>query len=103
RTGARLAVATRPDVGVGFMTVAIVDPATGKPMVTLKGHTNQVLAVVFSPDGKTIATSSKDGLIKLWQVSSGEELLTLRGHANWVNGLAFSPKGDVLATGGRNG
>jgi WD40 repeat protein/serine/threonine protein kinase len=103
RAGARLAVATRPEVGVGFMTVAILDPATGKPIVTLKGHTNQILAVAFSPDGRTIATSSKDGLIKLWQASSGEELLTLRGHSNWVNGLAFSPQGDVLATGGRSG
>ena len=44
----------------------------------LQGHTNQVGAVAISPDGKTIASSSVDETIKLWDINTGDCLTTLR-------------------------
>ncbi|MGE5195624.1 MAG: WD40 repeat domain-containing protein [Deltaproteobacteria bacterium] len=44
----------------------IWDTATGKEIATLIGHADRIFGVAFSPDGKTLATGSWDGTIKLW-------------------------------------
>ncbi|HEY9638873.1 MAG TPA: NB-ARC domain-containing protein, partial [Coleofasciculaceae cyanobacterium] len=60
---------------------------------------NNVLTMVFSPDGTLLATGDIDGVIHLWLVSSGQPLLTLQGHQGWIWHLAFSPDGQMLASG----
>jgi WD40 repeat protein len=39
--------------------------ATGNERATLKGHRGVVTSVAFSPDGKTLASGSRDDTIKL--------------------------------------
>ena len=46
-------------------TVRLWDVHTGKQLRTLKGHRNGVTSVAFSPDGKTLASSSWDGTVLL--------------------------------------
>jgi WD40 repeat protein len=46
-----------------------LDAATGKVFATLKGHTEAVLSVSWSPDGKTLASASADNTVKVWDVS----------------------------------
>ncbi len=70
-----------------------------KVLHTLEGHKSNVLSVAFSPDGKKVASGSKDRTIKLWEVSTGELLQTLKGHRNKVQSVAFSPDGRLLASG----
>src|SRR6202042_1361527 len=65
---------------------------------TLRGHSDVVRGVAFSPDGKHIATASDDQTAKVWDAETGKELLTLRGHSDSVIGVAFSPDGKRLAT-----
>ena len=59
-----------------------------------------VLAVAYSPDGKTLASSgSSDGTIQLWDVKSGKHIKTLKGHTEMVRTLAFLPDGKILVSG----
>ncbi|GAB4199905.1 MAG: hypothetical protein Fur006_51000 [Coleofasciculaceae cyanobacterium] len=80
-------------------TVKLWDVSTGEVLRTLQGHSSQVWAVAFSPDGNTLASGSFDQTVKLWDVSTGEVLRTLQGHTNFVWAIAFSPDGKLLARG----
>jgi WD40 repeat protein len=64
----------------------------------LVGHTMQVYSVAFSPDSKTLASSSFDGTARLWQVPDGAPLKILRGHQKAVGVLAFTPDGRTLVS-----
>ena len=44
------------------------DPTAGKEIKTLTGHTNTVNAVSFSPNGKLLATGSRDNTVRLWRL-----------------------------------
>jgi WD40 repeat protein len=48
--------------------VRLWDVATGKNAATLKGHTNRVSGVAFSPNGKTLVSVGDDNMIRLWNV-----------------------------------
>src|SRR4030043_2437082 len=65
---------------------------------TLAGHSGDVSAVTYSPDGKLLATVSSDKEIILWEAATGKELMTLRGHSQTIEDIAFSPDGKYLAT-----
>jgi WD40 repeat protein len=69
--------------------------------------------LVFSPDGKVLASGNGDGPAALWDVTTGKELRTLPGFRGRqadspkgdivfpaVTALAFSPDGNALALGG---
>jgi WD40 repeat protein len=64
-------------------------------------HDSTIYRVVFSPDGRTLATASRDGTAKLWDVATGQLKATFRHQAAVVR-LAFTPNGRVLATGSRD-
>ncbi|NCQ67761.1 MAG: protein kinase [Microcystis aeruginosa L111-01] len=66
---------------------------------TLTGHSDMVTSVVYSPDGRYLASGSDDKTIKIWEVATGKELRTLTGHSDRVSSVAYSPDGRYLASG----
>ncbi len=66
----------------------------------VKGHTNLVFSVAFSPDGKTLASGAFDNTIRLWDLATGDPKGSpLEGHNDRVTSVAFSPDGKTLASG----
>ena len=86
-----LAIAPMPDLS---NTILIVDIASGKTISSLFGHKQGVGSIAFSPDGKTLASTSSDGSLKMWNMATLQEILTLPALANQ---LVFSPGGHFLA------
>ncbi len=102
--GSKLAVST--SIGIWFY-----DPQTGKELELLRrSHIARPYIFAFSPDGKTIASTSWGkpkrtsgrGIngVEVWDVSTGEDKTILIGHRMRVNSIAYSPDGESIATGG---
>src|SRR5262249_5965495 len=93
-------------------TVKVWEAATGQELLTLRGHTNTVTGVAFSPDGQRLAsagswydpkTKTVLGEVKVWAAATGQELRTLRRHTREGDGVALSPEGKALASASADG
>jgi len=70
----------------------------------LPGHFAIVTRVAFSPDGKTLLSTSLDGTVRLWDVAGRQAVgEPLQGHAAEVWCAAFSPDGRMAASAGDDG
>ncbi len=69
---------------------------------SLTAHGGGVNSVVFSPDGRQLASASDDDLVKIWEMATGSEIRSLAGHRDQVHSVAYSPDGRWLASGSRD-
>ena len=88
---------------LGEFEVEGMDPS----VIVLRGHTDAVRSVSFSPGGRILASGSgileflggTDNTIRLWDVATGKHIKTLTGHKDPVGSVCFSPDGHLLASG----
>src|SRR5436189_190167 len=92
----RGSVTVVPTVSV---SAKVGDARTSTPLLELKGHTNLVSSVSFSPDGARIVTGSFDGTAKVWDARTGTPLLDLKGNRYPVISVSFSADGARIVTG----
>jgi len=62
----------------GDATGQILDAATGRPVVLLRGHTADILDARYSTDGRLVFTSSEDDSVRAWDAGTGNPLLNLQ-------------------------
>jgi WD40 repeat protein/tRNA A-37 threonylcarbamoyl transferase component Bud32 len=72
------------------------DTTDGHPLHRLSA--GRCWGLVFSPDGKTLASGGQDRCVTLRDVATGRTIRTLRGHDDWVASLAFNAGGTQLAS-----
>lgn len=83
--------------------VFLVDPATGKKVRELApGHESGLTALAFHPDGKHLASSGRDTVVRIWSTADGKLVHTLgkpRGgqFKDWIHAISFSADGRWLA------
>jgi WD40 repeat protein len=86
-------------VAVSMQQVRIWNLAGASEKLALQGHGEAVRSVVFSPDGRFLATSGMDHKIKIWNPVTGALLEELPELSTAVWSLCFSPDGRVMAIG----
>jgi WD40 repeat protein len=79
-------------------TAKLWDAETGKFEGTLKGHSDEVNFLEFSPNGKQVITCSQDNDAMVWDAQTGELIHKLSGHTNAVHKASFSPSGKLIAS-----
>ena len=80
--------------------VRLWEVSTGKNLTALQRHPRVVNAVVFSPDGLTLASTWSGA--EVWEVATGKRITTLGELPNFAFSLAYSPDGTKLVTGSYN-
>jgi len=60
-------------------------------------HQRSIEHVVYSQDGKTLASAARDGTVRLWDIGTGKQLWCRDVSVPVVDCLAFSPDGKLLA------
>ena len=91
--------------GAGFVesVIRLWDVPTGNETSRLDGHRSWVSALVFWPDGRTLASASADQTIRIWDVESLKAVDTLQGHQLEVWSLALSADTHTLFSGSKDG
>ena len=75
----------------------------GTLLYTYRGHSAQVNAVAWSPDGRRIASGSWDQTVQVWDAATGGNVFIYRGYSSYVKALAWSPDGRHIAVAGGDG
>jgi WD40 repeat protein len=79
-------------------TINLWDVSTGHLLGACIGHKQGIFALAFSADGRTLASTSSDSTLKLWNIATLQQLTSFPAPGGARNPL-FSPDGSLLVIG----
>ncbi|KAJ5768875.1 hypothetical protein N7520_003434 [Penicillium odoratum] len=93
-----------PSTGISKVSILAFiqfwDVTTGVRQIRAEGSLQSFTALVFSRDGKQLASGSSNGTIELWDVANGRPIKEFSGHSGSVTTIAFSSDGKMIASAG---
>lgn len=99
--GELLAAGTGAGGDDGRFRAIVWRASDGKELHRLAGHTGAVRAVSFAPDGRTLATGSFDGTVRVWNLDTGAQVLKIDAHDGYVERAFYLPDGKrIISCGG---
>jgi len=93
----------------GVFVLSVWDAQSGREVATMPDdpahveHRGTISSLAFSPDGRTLATTSMDHSTRLWDFEKRVPLATIQGHLSEVFALAFAPDGQTIVSGAKDG
>jgi WD40 repeat protein len=81
-----------------FGSIQLWDLTTGKELPNLVGHTNQVSAAAFSPDGTRLVSADWSNNLILWDWTGGKSVWQRKAHSSTVTSLRFAPDGHTFGS-----
>lgn len=66
------------------------------------GHTDRVLALDLSREGRWLLSAGTDATVRLWNAATGRQIHEMRGHVGYVAAVCFSPDGKQAISGGKD-
>ncbi|MFO1001163.1 MAG: hypothetical protein U0936_12530 [Planctomycetaceae bacterium] len=83
-------------LAVGTFSVRVFDARRIVNQPQLSNHAKWIDAIAVSNDGSSVATCSKDGLIRIWDSKSGLPIREWRDDEHWISELQFSGDDELL-------
>jgi WD40 repeat protein len=111
KSGFIRALAVSPDgttISIGIYdgtnrgTIRFYSITTGEETARLYAHTDILTDVVYSPDGRYIASTSWQGDAQVWDIARGLRLQQFVGFPDRILSLDYSPNGEYLVVGSGN-
>ena len=81
-------------------TIHIYDASTYKELRLLTGHTDTILALTYSPNGKVLVSGSSDKTTRSWDTEFGNFIRTHKKYNGPINAIAFDANGEEFKCGG---
>jgi WD40 repeat protein len=75
--------------------IDIFDTRTNKQLISIRGHTTDITALIYTPDGKMLASADKAGIVALFDAATGKQIIKIRANPG-ITGLGFSADGTKL-------
>ena len=79
--------------------VRLINFQTNEVIALLKGHSDVINGLAFSPDGNRLISGSADKTARIWDVWTQNTIHVLKGHTDFIFAVAFSPDGSMAITG----
>ena len=88
-----------PDHDADACVVRVHDIATGATLIVLAGYSNSISGISFSPDGRSLMSTSWDGSVRIWDMDSGEQTALFKDSEEslTIHQACFSPDGKYIA------